>query len=676
MGLLKRSFNKASLKQKLTTIIMLISLFVLLLASGAFITSKVFSYRQSMVNRLTTTAGIIGTNAQPAIILRKHLIVTQILGSLANEPGIVSAYIFSAEGEPIAHYLGRHNVGKAATGTLNINREDVANVLKNRKTIYSFDRHRLVLFSPIINLNDLNGVVVLHSDLSELYQFIYQFIATTFVVLLLLALIAFLLSSWMQTIISRPIRELAGIIADVSINKNFSIRAKQTTEDEVGELIQGFNSMLGQIETRDEQLETYRHNLEDTVLQRTTELQATNLELQQAIKELKKAKQTAELANQAKSQFLAKISHEIRTPMIGIMGMAEQLTDAALPESERRMALTVHKSGETLLSILNDVLDFSKIESGKLKLEEIPFSLQDVCEDVIAIFADQAHEKGLDLVFHVNADCRGPFIGDPLRIKQILLNLISNAVKFTAEGKVQLTANCNIDDGNIHLTVTDTGIGIPEKVHGKVFESFAQADDSMARNFGGSGLGLSIVRQLTQLMGGRCNLQSAPGQGSTFQIDLKLQSTKISIAPEQGSQIATTCAKAKRPGRDHHILLVEDNLTTQQLLKLILDKAGYSFDIQSNGILAIEALASSSYDLILMDCEMPDMDGLEATILIRKTDKTTPIIALTAHVRTEELDRCLQAGMNDCLNKPFRQQQLLDILDKWLPTVAGVNRAS
>lgn len=676
MGLLKKVFNKASLKQKLTTIIMLISLFVLLLASGSFITSKVFSYRQSMVNRLTTTAGIIGTNAQPAIILEKNDIVTQILGSLANEPSIVSAYIFSAEGKPIAHYLGRHNVGNVSTGTLNINREDIANVIKSRKTIYSFDRHRLVLFSPIIKLNDLNGVVVLHSDLSELYQFVYQFIATTFVVLVLLALIAFLLSSWMQTIISRPIRELAGIIADVSTNKNFSIRAKQTTEDEVGELIQGFNSMLEQIEIRDEQLETYRHNLEDTVLQRTTELQATNLELQQVIKELQKAKQTAELANRAKSQFLAKMSHEIRTPMIGIMGMAEQLTEAVLPESERRMALTVHKSGETLLSILNDVLDFSKIESGKLTLEEIPFSMQDVCEDVIAIFADQAHEKGLDLVFHVNADCRGPFIGDPLRIKQILLNLVSNAVKFTSEGKVQLTANCNVDDGNIQLAVTDTGIGIPKEAHGKVFESFAQADNSMARNFGGSGLGLAIVRQLTQLMGGRYDLQSSPGQGSTFNIDLKLQSAKILISPEQSTQTSTTCTVTEHPERNHHILLVEDNQTTQQLLRLILHKAGYSFDIQPNGILAIEALESSSYDLILMDCEMPDMDGVEATKRIRKAGNKTPIIALTAHVRTEEIDRCLQAGMNDCLNKPFRQQQLLDILDKWLPAVEEVNRAS
>ena len=407
MGLFNKIFKKASLKQKLTAIIMLISLVVLLLASGSFIISKVISYRQSMVNRLTTTAGIIGTNAQPAIILKKHAIVTQILGSLAKEPGITSAYIFSAKGKPIAHYLGHHKVGRTPIDELNLNREDVSRVIKNKSIIFEFDRNRLVLFSPIINSNGLNGVVVLQSDLSELHQFIVQFIATSFVVLVLLAMIAFLLSSRMQTIISRPIKELAGIIADVSINKNFSIRARQTTEDEVGELIQGFNSMLEQIEIRDEQLEVYRHNLEETVLQRTGELQATNLELQQAIKELQTAKLTAEQANKAKSQFLAKMSHEIRTPMIGIMGMAEQLTNATLPESERRMAATVHKSGETLLSILNDVLDFSKIESGKLDLEEIPFSIQDICEDVISIFIDQTLDRRLDLTCNVDTDCHG-----------------------------------------------------------------------------------------------------------------------------------------------------------------------------------------------------------------------------------------------------------------------------
>lgn len=672
MTLIKRLYRKASLKQKLTTIIMLISLVVLSLAAGSFLVSKVFSYRQSMVNRLSTTAGIIGTNAKPAILLKKHAVATQILGSLANEPDIASAYIFSIDGEPIAHYLGRNNAGDKS----GISREEIARVIDEKRTRYTFDSRHLVLFAPILEAENFSGVVVLQSDLTELYQFITQFIATSFVVLLLLALIAYLLSSRMQAIISRPIRELAGTIAEVSTNNNFSIRAKQSTEDEVGTLIQGFNSMLEQLETRDEQLEAYRQNLEETVQQRTGELYKANLELQQVIKELQEAKLTAELASQAKSQFLAKISHEIRTPMIGIMGMAEQLTAAELPESERRMARTVLKSGETLLSILNDVLDFSKIESGKLTLEEIPFSLQEVCEEVTSIFIDQANEKGLRLICHVKEECRGPFLGDPLRIKQILLNLVGNAVKFTEEGTVELTVEGEGARGEVNLTIADTGIGIPENIQETIFESFAQADNSMARTYGGSGLGLAIVRQLTHLMGGHCRLHSAPGEGSTFRIELQLQPTSQSTAPEKRTKTTPSTSSAKRATPTHRILLVEDNPTTQQLIRLILDKSGFHFDIQANGLLAIEALESSAYDLILMDCEMPDMDGFEATRQIRKKDTQTPIIALTAHVRTEEIDRCLQAGMNDCLNKPFRQKQLLDILDKWLPTVSGVDSAS
>ena len=256
------------------------------------------------------------------------------------------------------------------------------------------------------------------------------------------------------------------------------------------------------------------------------------------------------------------------------------------------------------------------------------------------------------------------------------MNLISNAVKFTPEGKVTLTASYDSASENLSLTVADTGIGIPENVQENIFESFAQADNSMARRFGGSGLGLSIVHQLTNLMGGCCSLQSTQGKGSTFQIDLKLKLAETSVFPEHKKQIAESGITTLRSEENHHLLLVEDNLTTQQLLSLILGKAGYSFDIQPNGFMAVEAMAANTYDIVLMDCEMPDMDGFEATRQIRKTDNETPIIALTAHVRTEETDRCLQAGMNDCLNKPFRQQQLLDILDKWLPTISGVNRAS
>jgi signal transduction histidine kinase/ActR/RegA family two-component response regulator len=666
MGLFNKFCRNASLKQKLTTIIMLISLIVLLLASGTFIVSKVVTYRHAMINRLASTAGIIGTNAQPAIILGRKHIAEQMLASLASEPDISSAYIFSAEGKPIAHYLGSNRPENNPGAIVTIDPEDINKVIQSKKEHYNFDRHNLILFAPILDANKLNGVIALQADLSGLYHFIYQFIAAAIVVILILGLIAFFLSTRMQAIISRPVKELADIMEEISANKNFSIRAKQTTEDEIGSLIRGFNSMLEQIEIRDEQLENHRHNLEDQVQRRTEELQ-------QVITELKDAKQVAEQASQAKSQFLAKMSHEIRTPMIGIMGMAEQLSTAALPEVERRLALTVHNSGATLLSILDDVLDFSKSEAGKLTLEKIPFSMLEICEDAIAIFAEQARRKKLGLICHIDEECRGEYIGDPLRIKQIMLNLIGNAVKFTQEGAVVLTANYCHEKGCVKLTITDTGIGIPQEVHEKIFESFSQADNSMSRKFGGSGLGLTIVSQLAEIMGGSCGLESTPGQGSSFWVKLPLPAADDSVSqlptcPDPISTTTTILADKSKPTKNaHKILLAEDNQTTQQLLSLILGKAGYSFDIRSNGILALEALESTDYDLIFMDCEMPRMDGFEATRKIRETDTDIPIISLTAHIHKEQIERCLQAGMNDCLNKPFRQQQLLDILDKWLP---------
>lgn len=652
--------KRASLQQKLTTIIMLTSLVVLLLASGSFILSKTFSYRQSLVNRLSSTAGILGTNAQAAIALKKKHIVEQILASLKSEPDITSAYVFTPEGKPVAHYLGSHSISN-----ISVNRDDLALVIADKKTHYFFDKRRLTLFSPIQDSNRLNGVIVLQADLSELYLFIYQFTGATLAVYVLLALIALLLSSRMQVIISRPIEELAGIINDVTLNKNFSIRAEQTTTDEIGNLIHGFNSMLEQIEIRDAQLNDHQHNLEKLVLQRTTELQ--------------KATQTAEQASQVKSQFLAKMSHEIRTPMIGIMGMAEQLSIASLPETERRLAITVHKSGETLLEILDDVLDFSKNEAGRLILENIPFSLHAVCEEAIALFTEQAHNKGLGLICHIKETCENQYIGDPLRIKQILLNLIGNAVKFTSEGAIVLTASSRASerDTALKLTVTDTGIGIPPEAQEKVFDSFCQADNTMARKYGGSGLGLTIVRQLAEMMGGNCGMQSTQDQGSTFWVDLPLPPAedKTTTAPEDPPIISSATDIKKQRNHNRKILLVEDNVTTQQLLSLILDKSGYTFDIAANGVLALSALQATTYDLIFMDCEMPEMDGFETTQMIRETNTKIPIIALTAHIHKEEIRRCLQAGMNDYLNKPFRQQQLLDVLDKWLPPETGDRRA-
>lgn len=669
MRLLKRLTYKATLQQKLTAIITLISLIVLLLASGTFILSKVVSYRQETLNKFDSITAILGTNLETAITLKKKHVINSILASLKNEPEVTAAYVFSDEGKPLAHFL--NNSGNLSTEVLSLNQDDVMSVIQNDVSQHFYSHRDLIYYTPIHGNSGIVGVIGLQANLSTLYYFIYQFIASTVAVFLLLLLIAFLLAARLQKIISRPIRDLAKTVETISADNDFSSRAEPGTGDEIGDLIQGFNSMLSQLEERDIQLQEYQHNLENLVMQRTRELQNSNIDLQQANRELKLAKMDAEQASKAKSQFLAKMSHEIRTPMIGILGMAEQLTKSSLQEDEQRLAMTVHRSGETLLSILDDVLDFSKIEAGKLELEQIPFSIQDICEDVISIFADHAAEKKLRLFCHIDEDCSGRFLGDPIRIKQILLNLVSNAVKFTHKGEVVLTASCSGGDqeNTVWLAVTDTGIGIVETAQDEIFDSFSQADNSMTRKFGGSGLGLSIVRQLTHLMGGSCGLQSTPGKGSTFWIVLDLP--RVDFEKAQDKKITLVGDKREKqpapPFSDTRILLVEDNPTTQQLLTLILGKAGCHLEISPNGARAIEIMQEADYDLVFMDCEMPDMDGFEATRILRERNYQTPIIALTAHVGEKDMARCFESGMNDCLSKPFRQQQLLDVMGKWLP---------
>ena len=642
---LKSWFTRLPIRHKFNVIILLSCSLALLISGFVYFASQWYFTHKQQRNELETLASVIAENSRAGLTFGDTDSLEAILASLAAKSTVLQAGIYTEDGKLFAQYC---QAGSGASCP------DEVETTTIREHVFTRHLNYVTLVRPVVLDGEYIGSLYIQMSLSEIRTNMLFFGIVMVIVIGMAILFAMILSTRALGVVTDPLITLSRTMKKISEEKQYDLRVPVTGNDEVGMLATGFNNMLDQIQERDE-------HLEETVEKRTVDLV--------------QAKEDAEAASHAKSEFLANMSHEIRTPMNGVLGVTELLLQSSLPDKHKKLIRTIDSSGRNLLFIINDILDFSKIEAGKLELDSEPFDLPELIENINDTFSLKASEKGLTLSSEVLPDVPRIVHGDPVRLRQILTNLIGNAVKFTQEGTVKVQVSFVEKDSDVNLIrfeVVDTGIGLTTEERQGIFGAFVQADSSSTRKFGGTGLGLTITRQLVELMDGAITARGERGVGSCFEFIVGLKSCDDQLSEVTAGGKAGRHEDSGLVQFDCRVLVAEDNLTNQIVVEGMLDLFGCTVDLANNGLEAVLAYKPDKYDLVLMDCQMPKLDGYNATGEIRGLEeknaaKRTPIVALTAHVMSSDVEYCLAAGMDDHIGKPLQLKDLLLVLEKWIP---------